>query len=174
MIQSLALRCVALTLLLAGVGAFPAGAAPVAAVEKAQATVTLIEPLTVLKKADMDFGYLQVAGAGTAVLDPNANTLSTTGGVRAIGGEPTAAVFAAASRGPTLFYIQLPSQPLTLTRSGGSETMTLTNWSLQGSSLRLLLRATAFDFRVGGTLNVNANQADGFYSGTFDIMLYYP
>lgn len=174
MLMPIALRLAALSLLLAGCAASSAGAAPVAAAEKAQATVTLIDPLTVLKKADMDFGYLSVTSAGTAVLDPNGNTLSTTGGVRAIGGEPTSAIFTAASRGPTLFYIQVPTQPLTLRRSGGTETMTLTNWSLQGSSLRILLRATAFDFRVGGTLNVGANQADGFYNGTFDVIIYYP
>lgn len=167
------LRCAALGLL-ASAFAAPAMAAPVAAVERAQATVTLIEPLTVLKKADMDFGYLSVSGAGTAIINPVSNTISVTGGVRSVGGDPSAAVFAAASRGPTLFYIQLPTQPITLVRSGGTETMTLTNWSLQGSSLRILLSATAFDFRVGGTLNVNANQADGFYSGNFDVTLYYP
>lgn len=174
MMKSVSLPRASLSLVLAAMLAVPAAAAPVAAVEKAQAKVTLIDPLTVLKKADMDFGYLTVTGAGTAVLDPNGNSLSTTGGVQAIGGAPTAAVFTAASRGPTLFYIQVPTQPLTLTRTGGSETMTLTNWSLQGSSLRILLRAAAFDFRVGGTLNVNAGQADGFYNGTFDVTIYYP
>ena len=158
-----------------GVAALPAPAAAqaVGAIERAQAKAVLIHPLTVIKKADMDFGYLMATGAGTAVLNPNANTLSTTGGVQAVGGDPTSAVFVGASRSWALVNIRLPNGPLTLTRDGGTETMTLTNWTLQGSSWRLLTPNVSFEFRVGGTLNVNANQADGSYTGTFDITVNY-
>lgn len=152
----------------------PAAAEPVGAAEKAQAKVTLIYPLTVLKANDMDFGYLSSTTAGTAVLDPNTNTLSTTGGVTAMGGSPTAAEFTGAAQSSAVVNIKVPNQPITLTRVGGTETMTVDNWTLQGQSKRSIARMTSFTFRVGGTLNVNAAQAEGFYTGTFDITVQYP
>lgn len=151
-----------------------ASAQPVQATENAQVRVALIYPLTVTKKADMDFGYLSAVGAGTAVLEPNANALSTTGGVTALGGVPTSAVFIGASQSSAVVNIKVPNQPITLTRLGGTETMRVDDFTLQGQSKRTMARMTSFEFRVGGTLYVNANQAEGFYTGTFDVTVHYP
>jgi hypothetical protein len=152
----------------------PASAQPVGAAVKPTATVALVYPLTVVKKADMDFGYLSAATAGTAVLDPNANTLTTTGGVQAMGGTPTAAEFIGASQSSAVVNIKLPTQAIMLTRVGGTETMRLDDWTLQGQSKRTLARMSSFDFRVGGTLYVAAGQVEGYYTGTFDITVQYP
>ena len=164
----------ALPVLAATVLARPAYAQPVGAATKARATAALIYPLTVIKKSDMDFGYLSATSAGTAVLEPNANTLGTTGGVRAMGGAPTSAEFIGASQSSAVVNIKLPNQPITLTRAGGTETMRLDNWTLQGQSKRTLARMSSFTFRVGGTLHVAAGQVEGFYTGTFDITVQYP
>lgn len=154
--------------------AAPARAQAVGAAEKARASVALIYPLTVVKKSDMDFGYLSATTAGTAVLEPNANVLSTTGGVQAMGGTPTAAEFIGAAQSSAVVNIRLPNRAITLTRVGGTETMTVNNWTLQGQSKRTLARMSSFTFRVGGTLNVQANQPEGFYTGSFDITVQYP
>lgn len=154
--------------------ATPARTQPVAAAETAQARVALIVPLTVVKKTDMDFGYLSAVGAGTAVLEPNANALSTTGGVTAVGGNPTSAVFIGASQSSAVVNIKVPNQPITLTRVGGTETMRVDSFTLEGQDKRTLARMSSFEFRVGGTLRVNANQAEGFYTGTFDVTVQYP
>jgi hypothetical protein len=151
-----------------------ASAQPVEATEKAQARVALIYPLTVTKKSDMDFGYLAAVGAGTAVLEPNSNSLSTTGGVSALGGDPTSAVFIGASQSASVVNIKVPNQPITLTRVGGTETMRVDNFTLQGQDKRTLAKMSTFEFRVGGTLRVNAYQTEGFYSGTFDVTVHYP
>lgn len=158
----------------AGGLAAPAAAQPVGASEPAQATAAVIYPMTVVKKTDMDFGYISATTAGTAVLEPNANTLTTTGGVVALGGDPTSAVFIGASQSSAVVNIKVPNQPLTLTRVGGTETMRVDNWTLQGQSKRTLARMSSFEFRVGGTLYVNANQVEGFYTGTFDVTVQYP
>jgi hypothetical protein len=153
----------------------PAYAQPVAAPTKAQATAALIYPLTVVKKTDMDFGYLAAsASGGTAILEPNANTLSTTGGVISVGGAPTAAEFIGAAQSSSVVNIKVPNKPITLTRVGGSETMTVDNWTLQGQSKRTLAKMSNFEFRVGGTLTVAPNQVEGFYTGTFDVTVQYP
>lgn len=174
MIRTLSLWCSTLLPFAAAAVATPANAQAVGTSQRVQATVALIHPLTVVKKTDMDFGYLSATTAGTAVLEPNANSLSTTGGVRALGGAPTAAEFIGAAESSTVVNIKVPNQPITLTRVGGTETMTVGNWTLQGQSKRTLARMTNFEFRVGGTLNVKANQVEGFYTGTFDVTVQYP
>jgi hypothetical protein len=70
--------------------------------------------------------------------------------------------------------IKVPNKPSTLTRVGGTETMTVTNFTLQGQSRRALAKAASFTFRVGGTLNVAAGQVEGVYVGTFDVTVQYP
>ena len=52
--------------------------------------------------------------------------------------------------------------------------MTVSNLTLQGQNKRALAALQSFAFRVGGTLNVAANQAEGLYTGTFDVDIQYP
>lgn len=148
--------------------------APSSAVPRQQAQAALIFPLTVIVKNHMDFGYLGVTAAGTAVIDPNTGALGTTGGVTRLGGQPRPATFIGAARSATVVNIRVPNQPVTLTRVGGTETMQLRNFTLQGQDKRAIARMTSFEFNVGGTLVVAAGQAEGLYSGTFDIIVQYP
>jgi hypothetical protein len=138
------------------------------------ADAVIIYPVTVTKLKDMDFGYLAVTTAGTAVLEPNADRYSTSGGVTPIGGAPQCAEFVGASKDSAVVNIKVPNKPSTLTRVGGTETMTVANFTLQGQNKRALARADSFTFRVGGTLNVPAGQVDGTYVGTFDVTVQYP
>lgn len=70
--------------------------------------------------------------------------------------------------------IRLPTGPITLTQTGGTETMTVSNWTTDGHTTRQINAFEAFEFRVGGRLNVGANQADGVYVGSFDVTVIYP
>lgn len=134
----------------------------------------VIYPVTVTKLRDMDFGSLAVTAAGTAVLEPNADAFTTTGGVTQVGGTPHSAQFVGAAQSSAVVNIRVPNQPSTLTRVGGTETMIANNFTLQGQNKRALARAQSFTFRVGATLNVAANQAEGTYVGTFDVTVQYP
>jgi hypothetical protein len=138
------------------------------------ATATVIRPLTVTKLKDMDFGYLAATTAGTAVLEPNADAFSTTGGATPVGGTPHCAQFLGAAQSNAVVNIKVPNQPITLTRLGGTETMTVSNFTLQGLSRRAIAKATSFTFRVGGTLNVPAAPVEGIYVGTFTVTVQYP
>lgn len=152
-----------------------ARAAPVAAGSDASATAALLYPLEILKKADLDFGYVAPAtGAGTVVIDPETDTATTTGGVVLLGGTPHSALFTGAAKSSSVVIIRIPKQPVTLTRVGGTETMTVSDWKLQGLDKRTAAAKVAFDFRVGATLNVSAGQAEGLYVGTFDVSIQYP
>lgn len=148
--------------------------APRSALPRAQAQTALIYPLTVVVKNGMDFGYLGVNAAGTAVINPETGVLTTTGGVTRLGGQPTPATFIGAARSASVVNIKVPNQPITLTRVGGTETMQLRNFTLQGQDKRAIARMTSFEFNVGGTLVVAAGQVEGLYSGSFDITVQYP
>jgi hypothetical protein len=151
-----------------------AQAAPVAATADAAGHATLVGSLGVLKRADLDFGELAVAGVGTAVIDPASGSLTTTGGVTRIDTSAHAATFTGTGSRNSVVLIRLPKNPIMLTRVGGTETMTVSNWTLDGKANRKIPPSQAFDFSVGGTLNVAAGQADGTYVGSFTVTIQYP
>lgn len=141
----------------------------------ASANAAIILPLSLTKLQDMDFGSLATTTAGTAVLDPDTDSLGVTGGVTPVGGAPHCAEFVGSAEHNAVVNIKLPKQPVTLTRSGGTETMTATNFTLQsGFTRRSLAQMDSFTFRVGATLNVASGQVEGTYVGTFDVTVQYP
>ena len=149
-------------------------AAPVPAARNAAGTASVLRPLTILKQSDMDFGELVVRGAGTAVIDPVSGGLSTTGLVTPVGPPAKAAVFTATGSRTSNVHIRIPQNPITLTRVGGTQTMTVSTWTLDGNSNRKIPLTSAFNFAVGATLTVAAGQVDGTYLGTFDVTVQYP
>jgi hypothetical protein len=175
MFRSTAFRCLFAAPLALCLGAPAQAAAPVGAATPAQAQAAMLFPLEIITNRDLDFGYLAApTAAGTAVIDPETDTITSTGGVQLLGGSPHAAMFTGAAKSTSVVIIRIPKQPVTLTRVGGTETMTVSNWTLQGLDKRAAAARVAFDFRVGATLNVNANQAEGTYVGTFDVSIQYP
>jgi hypothetical protein len=149
----------------------------IAASPATQATgkATIIHPLTVTKLQDMDFGYLAVTAAGTAILNPDTDALNVSGGALAVGGTPHCAKFVGAAQSNSVVNIKVPNQPTTLTRVGGTETLTANNFTLQGGlSKKTLARLDSFTFRVGATLSIPATAVEGTYVGTFNVTVQYP
>jgi hypothetical protein len=138
------------------------------------ASATIVHPLSVAKVKDMDFGWVTAVTAGTAVLEPNADAFSTTGGVAPVGGSPHSAEFAGAASGGAVVIIKIPRQPITVTRVGGTETLTVSKFTLEGQSKRDLAKANSFRFRVGATLNLPRLPTPGTYVGQFDVTVQYP
>ncbi len=151
-----------------------AHAAPAAPDRNATATVTITPPASVRKMEDLNFGYLAVAAAGTAVVDPNTDTMTTTGGVLHVGGLAYSAMFTAVSPVKNVVIIRIPSRPIDVTRVGGTQTMRVDTWTLSGSANRNVVAQQEFQFNVGGTLHVNANQVEGLYLGTFEVDVQFP
>ena len=152
----------------------PAVAGPVSPDQDATGRAIVLRPLSLLKVDDMDFGWLTATGAGTAILNPFTGAVTTTGGVIAVGGAPQAAWFVGAASRSTPVKIRIPNRPITLTRVGGTETMSLSAWTLDGPDDRRTGIDRAFNFKVGGTLAVAAGQADGLYEGIFTVDVQYP
>ena len=113
----------AFLLLTAGLLSFataaPVSAAPVAAAEPATGHAEIVHPVAVRKLQDLYFAYLTVTTAGTAVIDPNTDAISTTGGVLHVSGVPYAALFEAVSPRKGVVIIRIPKNPITVTRVGG-------------------------------------------------------
>ena len=149
-------------------------AAPVAPTTLPTGRAALLHPLELIKQADLDFGYVGAVGAGTIVIDPNSGTTTATGGVLLLGGAPHPAWFTGAAQSSSVVVIRVPKQPITITRVGGTETMTVRDFTLEGLDKRAVAARVKFDFRVGASLVVPANQAEGLYSGTFDVTVQYP
>lgn len=165
----------ALLLLVAWPVAAAAQAGPrQSAVPRATASGALIYPLTLVTRGNLDFGLVASTGAGTVVINPNTSQLSTTGLVSSLGGNPRPATFVGAARSASVVIIRIPKSSITIRRAGGTETMVVRDFTLQGQDKRTLARMEAFEFNVGATLVVAAGQAEGVYSGEFDVTVQYP
>lgn len=151
-----------------------AQAAPVGPDKNATGTVQLVWPTQVRKLRDLNFALLSVTTAGTAVIDPNTDTMTTTGGVLHAGWTPYAALFEGIAPVKGVVIIRIPKDPILVTRVGGTETMTVSNWTISGNAKRTVAAQEPFNFKVGGTLFVNANQIEGTYLGTFAVEVQYP
>jgi hypothetical protein len=141
--------------------------------KNATGTARVILPAQIIKLYDMDFGFVTVTTAGTAIIDSNTGAVTTTGGVLFAGGLPHAARFEAVSPSKTVVHIRLPRKAVTLTRAGGTQTMTVDAWTLNGVDTRNVVAHETFEFAIGGTLHVAANQVEGTYNGTFDVTIDY-
>ena len=79
----------------------------------------------------------------------------------------------ASSKGASV-VLTLPATPATLTRSGGTETMSLSGFnSNPNGAFQLDATTGAANFSVGGTLTVASAQVAGVYSGTFQVSVEY-
>ena len=167
--------------LIPGLAALAAVATPtlahaqtVPATKNATAKVVITPGLQMRKLRDLNFASLTVTAAGTAVIDPNDDVMTTTGGVTRAGGLPYAALFEAVSPVKAVVLVRVPRNPIIVTRVGGTETMIVSDWTLSGGARRTVASQEAYSFKVGGTLAVKANQADGLYLGTFSVEIQYP
>ena len=147
----------------------PSVAAGVGAPTKA----TTLSPLAIASTQDLDFGtILPGAAAGTVTINPNSGNRSVSGGATAAGGTPQRGEFVAVGN-PNAQAVSVLDPGLTLTNgSGGTMTASLTlggggpgTFNFPGTGIR--------NFRVGGTLAVSANQADGVYTGLYNLTVNY-
>lgn len=175
----------ALCLLLAGAASI-AGAAHAAESAPLDARAVLVERLSVVKAQDLDFGTIIPVTGGTVVLVPTATATCTVTGAVIRSGACQAAEFVGAGSVNQRVRVRIPAgATMVVTNSAGNQ-MTITQMELNGAPdllvvkenprtfrLRVQHPSGIFYFRVGGTLNVGANQPVGTYSGTFDVDIQY-
>lgn len=127
--------------------------------------------ITLMRLTDLRFGDIFTSAlAGTVVLTP-AGARSATGGAGLGALSPVGpATFTVAGAASTTYAITLPAS-ITLTAPGG--TLTISPLTSTPSLTGLLSATGQQTLAVGGTLNVAANQPDGDYSGTFNVIVAY-
>lgn len=150
----------------------------------AKARAVIVANLSFFKVDDMVFGkIIPGSTAGTVVLSP-AGTRTATGGTRLASGTiPVPAKFAGKGSLNQQVTIAISANSITLNRVGGGATMTVDTFVIgstptaQLSTTPLAFRIAAptgiFQFPLGATLRVKANQLPGIYSGSFNITLQY-
>lgn len=161
----------------------PAVAAPVYAQQTAQAQseAIVLRPLSFFKVNDLSFGdIIPSNAAGTVTLEPDGSR-TRTGGVTLAGNGGEPARFAGLGTVNRQVNISLGSNTIWLTgpgvrmrartfEIGSTPTAVL---STSPTRFRITSPLGNYNFPVGATLEVGANQAPGDYSGTFTITLNY-
>lgn len=144
--------------------------------ENTDAFANIVNPITISETRSLHFGTLSVStSAGTCILAP-AGTRTKTGGVTLTSFTPTAtsAAYSVTGAANVAYNITLPTSSVTVTRSGGSQTMTITAFtSSKTGNAGTLSGAGSDSFTVGATLNVGASQVAGLYQGNFNITVAY-
>jgi hypothetical protein len=138
----------------------------------ATSTATILTSGSLVNRTDLRFGKI-VAGAtlGTVTIVSTTNTRTTTGGVQAAGGTIGAADFSALSNPGefTSVQITLPTSINLVRTTTGAPNMLVNNFNASGSGALVLNAQGFYDFRIGATLRVAANQPLGIYTGTFTV-----
>lgn len=178
-------RSIAAALALSGAAIAMPSAASAQSNGSNEARAALITPLTITKLSDLDFGHLFVTTGGTVVLTPTSTATCAVTGDVIHSAECTPASFGGSAQTGQRVRVRRPIGN-TITLSGPGDDMTVTNITIDGDPDLVPARSNpnwerftigsadgTFIFRVGGTLNVNANQLPGTYSGTFDIRIDY-
>jgi len=148
------------------------------ATQSTNATVKIVQPITLTKDADLAFGTVvkPTSGSNTVTISTASDTPALTGAGDAALATSTAsrAAFTVGGEGGQTFSITVPAS-VTMTRSGGSETLsvTLTGSGSSGTLSGTLGSAGSATFKVGGAFTVASSTASGNYSGSFNTTVAY-
>ena len=148
---------------------------------QSEAEAIVLRPLSFFKVNDLDFGSIIASGTtGTVRLAPD-GTRTRTGGVTLAGNDGEPARFAGLGTPNRQVNISLGSNTIWIT--GPGVRMRVRDFEIGSTPTALLstsptrFRITAplgnYNFPVGATLEVGANQAPGDYSGSFTVTLDY-
>ena len=175
-----ALRCV--LALWGGVGIF----SPVVAIaQTAQGTAdaVIVTRLSLIKDDDLEFGTMLAGSTAGTVVVPPSGARTSTGGVILVGTGFQPARFAGYGRQNQNVRVSINANVLTLNRVGGGATMRVDTWVIGSTptapittaprTFRIASANGIFNFPLGATLRVGANQRSGTYTGTFTLTLNY-
>lgn len=146
-----------------------------------EAEAIVLRPLSFFKVNDLDFGdIIASTSAGTVRLYPDGSR-TRTGGVTLAGSDGEPARFAGLGSYNREVNISLGANQIWITGPGAQ--MRVRNFEIGSTPTAILSTSPTrfrianalgnYNFPVGATLDVNANQAPGDYAGTFTITLNY-
>jgi hypothetical protein len=166
-----------LLLMLAALATAPAAHAQSATSDSRAVT---IGPLSVVNTAPLEFGdMIAGASAGTVFIDTRNNNVTSSGGVTLAGGNPSRANFIIYGTRNQVVDVTIAGST-TITHANGTDSMLINQMGIGNGGRNFgtfvrgrLPNAGVYNLTVGGRLNVDANQTDGEYSGTFTMTVDY-
>lgn len=144
-----------------------------AAQATANATATVMTPISISKTADLRFGKFSALTGGTVVIS-TAGARSATGAVvlssTDAGG---AAAFTVSGDASATYAITLPSSATITHTTDATKTMSVGSFGSNPSGTGTLSAGGSQALAVGGTLTVGSAQTVGSYTGTFNVSVEY-
>lgn len=154
--------------------AFTVGAFSQSASTTASASAVIIAPLTITKNVDLHFGtIMRSATAGTVTVSPTDGTRSSIGGVTLSALAPlhARAQFTVEGESGKTYAITLPTTDVIITNAT-SDQMEVNVFTSDPTPNGTITAGTSTLY-VGATLNVDANQPSGEYTGSFTVTVNY-
>ena len=169
------------TLCLAALAASVATASPAfaqAASEQALARGVVLQPLTLTKNNDLDFGtVISTAAAGTVSINANDGSRAVGGGVLAVANWPGGrGLFTGNGTAGNTVSLSLNSPTALVSTSNPLNTVAVNNGGLvldSGGATRTIPAGGIFQVGVGGEFAIAANQPNGTYEATFTLTANY-
>lgn len=169
-----------LTYRLAALAAVLATATPALAAVNDTATAEarglVLQPLTLTKIADLDFGTVIGSGvAGTVTIDANDGSRAKTGGITLVPTYPGGrALFGGAGTATQLVTLSMSAPTLLVSTTNAADTLAVNSLSFDSAGLSRTIDSTsAFVVGVGGNFAIAANQPNGLYTASFDVTASY-
>lgn len=138
----------------------------------ANASARIVVPLEIMKDVDLAFGNIAAGPSAGTVTVATDGSRTGNGGITLIaaGNSNSAATFSLSGYPMATFTIDLP---VSIQIISGSDEMMVDNFVSDLGSSSVLDANGESTLNVGATLNVDANQAAGLYTGTFDVIVAY-
>ena len=130
-----------------------------------------VKGATMLQRLVKDVRQIAANTGGTVTV--NADSTVASSGALISTGTRSPAAFDVVGSPNAMVVVSLPASPVDLTRSGGTETMSLGGFNTNPNGAFQLDASGNGAFNVGGTLSVASGQVPGAYSGTFVVSVEY-
>ena len=142
------------------------------------ASTTIIQPIAIAKDSDLSFGRIVrpsnlAAGTSTIAVSAADGTRSISGGDGVLaGGTVSRAAYTVSGEPGVGFAISLSGTPITLTRAGGTETLSVA--LVKSAETDTLAAGTGTKvIGVGGSVGVTSATVSGTYNGNFTVTVAY-
>jgi hypothetical protein len=144
-----------------------------AASAQAEARGVVVQPLTLARVQDLDFGtVVGSAVAGTVDIDPDTGGRTVTGGVTPVPSYPgDRGLFTGAGTAGQDVILSLNAPTLLISQSNPLDVIAVNSMTLDSgnSTTRTIGLTGIFQVGVGGNFAIAANQAPALYSANFDL-----
>ncbi len=147
-----------------------------AAAQDGEAHAEVMQPIIITNTSELQFGNI-IPGTGRSIIRVRRNN----DGIRVVrgdailaGGTVSRAGFTISGEPDQRVIIRAQRGRIFLTRNGGTERIRMNRLRIDGRRRQRLDGAGAATVNVSGQIRVNADQAAGVYTGTFNLTVDYP